>query len=64
MATTPTLSQPTKVILPYIHPVPEETKTRLDPFILALHQQRCEMLHSFKLALEAAGVEYMEAKHD
>lgn len=64
MATIPTSSQSTKVILPYICPVPEETKTRLDPFILALHRQRCEMLHSFKLALEAAGVEYMEADHD
>lgn len=64
MATTPTLSQPTKVILPYVRSVPEEIKTRLDPFILALHRQRCEMLHSFKLALEAAGVEYMEADHD
>ncbi|MDO3814996.1 hypothetical protein PL222_04790 [Salmonella enterica] len=64
MATTPTPSQPTKVIRPYVRPVPEEIETRLDPFILALHRERCEMLCRFKLALEAAGVEFMEADHD
>ncbi|HAJ6270347.1 TPA: hypothetical protein HMW22_23600 [Escherichia coli] len=54
---------PEKVILPYVRRYSAETESTLDPFVLALYCERREMLQRFKQALEAAGVEYVEADH-
>ncbi|EGB0929065.1 hypothetical protein H6Y00_004560 [Escherichia coli] len=54
---------PEKVILPYVRRYSAETESTLDPFVLALYRERREMLQRFKQALEAAGVEYVEADH-
>lgn len=59
-----TIEQPQKVILPHVRRYSAEVEATLDPFVLALYRERREMLHRFKKALEAAGVEYMEAGHE
>ncbi|MGU9774818.1 hypothetical protein ACV3J7_00130 [Salmonella enterica] len=56
--------QPQKVILPYVRRLSEEAQSHLDPFCLALYRERREMLQRFKDALNAAGVEYVEADHE
>lgn len=58
------LSHPSKVVLPHVRRYTEEELSRLDPFLQMLHRERREMLYRFKLALEAAGVEYVEADHE
>lgn len=52
-----------KVVLPHVRRLPAVVEACLDPFSLVLYRERHDMLHSFKLALEAAGVEYEEADH-
>lgn len=64
MATVPIPLHPSKVILPYVRRKSAEELSYLDPFLLALYRERREMLQRFKQALDAAGVEYMEADHD
>ncbi|ELU4452029.1 hypothetical protein ACSRCJ_20660 [Salmonella enterica] len=54
---------PEKVILPYVRRYSSEIEATLDPFVLVLYRERREMLQRFKQALEAAGVEYVEADH-
>lgn len=57
------LSQPSKVILPYVRRYTEAELSLLDPFLQMLHRERREMLCRFKEALKAAGVEYVEVEH-
>ncbi|EJH7012408.1 ash family protein [Salmonella enterica] len=64
MVATPTPSHPQKVILPHVRRLSEEAQSHLDPFRLALYRERRELLCRFKQALEAAGVEYVEADHE
>lgn len=59
-----TQTHPKKVVLPHVRRIPEDVQATLDPFILALYRERRELLCRFKQALEAAGVEYVEADYD
>ncbi|WP_330983229.1 MULTISPECIES: hypothetical protein [Enterobacterales] len=55
-----TQNNPEKVVLPHVKYYSAEMEAALDPFVLALYHERCEMMLSFKQALDAAGVEYVE----
>lgn len=59
-----TQTHPKKVVLPYVRRYSAEVQAALDPFVLVLYRERREMLQRFKQALEAAGVEYVEADHE
>ncbi|ECF5917026.1 hypothetical protein FNH55_07570 [Salmonella enterica subsp. salamae] len=59
-----TSKQLQKVVLPHVRRLPETIVNCLDPFCAVLYRERRELLHRFKEALDAAGIEYVEAEHE